>query len=86
MRDSDEQEFYADFGEPALTDEQLDGLLDRARTRGDVELRMLVKQYAALRRTTGWLLGELDKASDPASIRDSEIVRLARVLVSGDGG
>jgi hypothetical protein len=74
VRDSDEQEFY----------EQLDALLDRARNTGDVEFRLLVKQYAALRRTTGWLLDELDKASDPASLRGGEIARLARFLVSSE--
>jgi hypothetical protein len=86
VQESDENEFYADFGEPALTDEQLATLLERARSTGDVELRLLVKQYSALRRTTGWLLGELDRSGDPAAIRGGEIARFARFLVGGEQG
>ena len=86
MQESDENEFYADFGEPALSDEQLATLLERARSTGDVELRLLVKQHAALRRTAGRLLDELDRSGDPATVRSGEIARFARFLVGGEQG
>jgi hypothetical protein len=60
--------------------------LERARSTGDVELRLLVKQHAALRRTTGWLLDELDRSGDPAALRGGEIARFARFLVGGEQG
>ena len=47
--------------------------LERARSTGDVELRLLVKQHAALRRTTGWLLDELDRSGDPAALRGASL-------------
>jgi hypothetical protein len=84
MDGSDENEFYADFGTPAPSDDQLAALLERARTSGDAALRSLVKQYAALRRTTGWLLEELDRSDDAAAVRGGETARLARFLVSAE--
>jgi uncharacterized protein HemX len=84
MDGSDENEFYADFGEPAPTDEQLAALLERARSSGDADLRLLVKQYAALRRTIGWLLDELDRSVDVAAVRGGETARIARFLVSAE--
>lgn len=82
MDSSDDNEFFADFGERALTDAQLAALVDRARSSGDAELRLLVKHYAALRRTARWLLEELDRSDDVAAVRGGEIARLARFLVS----
>ena len=43
MDSSDDNEFFADFGERALTDAQLATLVERAGSAGDAELRLLVK-------------------------------------------
>ena len=55
-----EKEFYEDFGD-SLKPHELAQLLERARVNDDRDVRLLVKQYQALRRAATDLLTELDR-------------------------
>ena len=79
MDESSEEEFFEDFGS-GLSDEALAALLVRARASGDRDVRLLVKQYRALRRATRDLLATLGEAPDLAVARDGAPAQLARVL------
>jgi hypothetical protein len=81
VRDSPDGEFFDDFGAPALTDAELEGVLERARAAGDADVRRLAKQYAALRRASGWLLAHLEGSESAAAVREGEAARLVRFLV-----
>jgi len=78
-------EFLDDFGSTGLTDAELAQLLARARSTNDRELRLLIKQYRALRRAAGWVLESLEEGSDVAGIRTAEPTRLLRFLVMPPG-
>jgi hypothetical protein len=51
----DEAEFSEDFG-AGLSEADVRALVERARTTGDRELRLLAKQYLTLRRVASDLL------------------------------
>ena len=60
MDESTDDEFYEDFG-AGLTVADCERLLARARETGDREVRLLAKQYLALRRTAADALAYVEE-------------------------
>jgi hypothetical protein len=84
---TDDQEFYEDFGDSGVSEAELNELLQRARLANDRPLRLLVKQFRALRTTAASALDALDDAQELPVFRESEVVRLLRFLArSKDAG
>jgi hypothetical protein len=81
-----DQEFFEDFGASAISNAELEALLTRARENGDRELRLLVKQFQALRHVSGFLLERIEAAASPDELATDEIVKIARFIVWGKGG
>jgi hypothetical protein len=82
MDRSTDEEFLADFGDRGITEQELNDLLARARREGSRELRLVVKQFRALKRACGWLISDLDAAESVEVLRESESVRITRFLAS----
>lgn len=81
------EEFLEDFGEQALSVADLERLLERARATNDRDLRILVKQYQALKRVTGELLERTESTLRGSQSQQDQILKLAHFLVhSGDPG
>jgi hypothetical protein len=81
-----DQEFFEDFGAAAISTAELEALLTRARENGDRELRLLVKQFQALRYVSGFLLERIEAAASPDELAADQIVKVARFIVRGEGG
>ena len=64
MSESSEAEFIEDFG-TSLKAADLARLLERARAKGDTELRQLVKQHQALRQTAADVVALLKERGEP---------------------
>ena len=77
-----EEEFLEDFGRPGYTDEELEELLNGARSSGDADLRLVIKQFQALRWICRQVLARLEEHEPRAN--DTQ-VRLAKFLVRGEG-
>lgn len=80
---SEEEEFLEDFGAPALSDTELEALLERARATDDTELRRLVKQHRAIRFAGEMLLRHVESTQGPAFIDANPTLRVARFLLRG---
>jgi hypothetical protein len=78
------EEFLEDFGEQALSVADLERLLERARTMNDRDLRVLVKQYQALKRVTGELLERTESTLRGSQSQQNQILKLAHFLIHSD--
>lgn len=85
MADTD-NEFFEDFGAAEISDSELQVLLNRARENGDRELRLLVKQFQALRHVSALLIERTESACSPEELAGDQVVKLARFLIRGEGG
>jgi hypothetical protein len=78
-----EEGWYEDFGAQPLSASELDALLEKARTTSDRQLRRLVKEVQASR----WLmLILLERAERASKIENDDVLRVARFIVTGEGG
>jgi hypothetical protein len=83
MSESEEEEFFHDFGARPLTDAELDALLANARNTGDATLRQLVKQLRTLRWAADALLRRVE-STEATDVPDSDPqMKLIRFLVRG---
>jgi hypothetical protein len=81
------EEFLEDFGEQALSAADLERLLERACATNDRDLRVLVKQYQALKHVTGELLERTESTLRGSQSQQDQILKLAHFLIhSGDPG
>jgi len=80
-----DQEFFEDFGAAAISDAELEAMLNRARENGDRELRLLVKHYQALRHVSGLLLERIEASAPPEKLAADQVVRIARFIIRGEG-
>lgn len=79
-------EFYEDFGAPALDDEQLAQLRATARATGNRDLRQLIGQHQALRHVATLLLARLEENESAQRLANDQLIKLARFIVRGEGG
>ena len=79
-------EFFEDFGAAAISDSDLEVLLNRGRENGDRELRLLVKQFQTLRHVSALLLERIEAACSPEELAGDQVVKLGRFVVRGQGG
>src|ERR1700693_3247631 len=77
-----EEEFLEDFGRPGYTDEELEELLNGARSSGDADLRLVIKQFQALRWICRQVLARLEEHEPRANDTQG---RLPNFLVRGEG-
>lgn len=80
----EEAEFLEDFGAVALSEAELDVLLERARATNDAQLRRLVKQHRAVRFAGEAFLAHVESTQGPAVIDGSPKLKIARFLLRGD--
>lgn len=84
MNEADE--FLEDFDEQALSAADLERLLDRARTTNDRDLRVLVKQYQALKRVSEELLERTESTLRGSQSQQDHILKLAHFLIHSERG
>ncbi|MBX3193388.1 MAG: hypothetical protein KF819_40775 [Labilithrix sp.] len=80
---NDEEEFLEDFGAVALSDSELEALLERARATDDAELRRLVKQHRAVRYAGEALLSHVESTQGLAVINANPMLKIARFFLRG---
>ena len=80
--DSTFEEFCEDFGAPPLSNDELDALMERARSTLDLQLRQLVKETQFHR----WLLPRLLERAEQVPVdKEDQFIKVARFFVRGEG-
>jgi hypothetical protein len=78
-----EEEFYEDFGAQPPTNQQVDEMIVRARSAGDIQLRQLLKFHLTLRYVSEHLLQRVEATVEET---DDALLKLARFIIRGEGG
>ena len=82
--EAEENEFWEDFGTEGLSEAELDSLLHRARETQDRELRLLVKQFHALRWISEAMLTQIENGEASSLPPNFALLRIARFLIRGE--
>ena len=79
-----EAEFDEDFGAEPPSEAQIDEMIVRARSTGDVPLRRALKYHLALRYISAQLLHHVEESS---TLKSSDaLLKLSRFIIRGEGG
>ena len=77
-----ENEFYEDFGAQPPSEDEIDGMIVRARAADDVPLRRALKYHLALRHISEQLL---QRAEEEGSELPDALLNLSRFIIRGQG-